>query len=171
MPAVMSVGLVGNLLSIRVLKSTNIDMKVRFSSTSTFSYEIFRENTRATQWVTFSGTVPTADNSLWRESCFFARIFALILALLLWVDGLVIFFDKVRDPLHQMWWRCQVSRIRCYWLECATSDWPARDTKTCTIRGRTVVSHFKSSLFQYIYLKINDLLTETKITEIEVSQT
>ena len=47
MPAVMSVGLVGNLLSIRVLKSTNIDMKVRFSLTST--YEIFRENTRATQ--------------------------------------------------------------------------------------------------------------------------
>ena len=28
MPAVMSVGLVGNLLSIRVLRSPNIDMKV-----------------------------------------------------------------------------------------------------------------------------------------------
>ena len=64
MPAVMSIGLVGNLLSIRVLKSTNIDMKVRFSSTSTFGYETFRENTRATQWVSFSGTVPKADNSL-----------------------------------------------------------------------------------------------------------
>ena len=109
MPAVMSVGLVGNLLSIRVLKSTNIDMKVRYSSTSTFGYETFRENTRATQWVTFSGTVPKADNSLWRESLFFARIFALIFAFLLWVDGLVFFFDKIREPLHQMWWRCQVS--------------------------------------------------------------
>ena len=42
-------------------------------------------------WVTFSGTVPKADNSLWRDSCFFARIFALILTFLLWVDGLVFF--------------------------------------------------------------------------------
>ena len=49
MPAVMSVGLVGNLLSIRVLKSTNIDMKVRYSSTSTFSYETLHEVTRAAQ--------------------------------------------------------------------------------------------------------------------------
>ena len=40
MPAVMSVGLVGNLLSIRVLRSPNIDMKVLRSPNIDMKVEI-----------------------------------------------------------------------------------------------------------------------------------
>ena len=40
MPAVMSVGLVGNLLSIRVLRSPNIDMKVLRSPNIDMKMEI-----------------------------------------------------------------------------------------------------------------------------------
>ena len=38
MPAVMSVGLVGNLLSIRVLRSPNIDMKVEIIEIVRWTY-------------------------------------------------------------------------------------------------------------------------------------